>query len=148
MYISSLQVRTRGYGRVCRGSTLTGIHRALNQTTSAGFLFVEKKGGGLRPCIDYHGLNQITLKYPYPLPLVPSALEQLLYSKINLKSVVSIHGETGSECEPYVRPPPSIGQVEQCSQEIGCYLRSCCTDKQGDWAKFMPWVKHYSVHYS
>ncbi len=32
---------------------------------------------GLRPCIDYRGLNDITIKFRYPLPLVPAALEQL-----------------------------------------------------------------------
>ncbi|KAK3511972.1 hypothetical protein QTP70_027661 [Hemibagrus guttatus] len=46
-------------------------------TSPAGFFFVGKKDGGLRPCIDYRGLNAITVPYPYPLPLVPAALEQL-----------------------------------------------------------------------
>ncbi|KAK3568850.1 hypothetical protein QTP86_017947 [Hemibagrus guttatus] len=46
----------------------------------AGFFFVGKKDGGLRPCIDYQGLNTITVHYPYPLPLVPAALEQLSFS--------------------------------------------------------------------
>ncbi|KAL0163456.1 hypothetical protein M9458_042852, partial [Cirrhinus mrigala] len=44
---------------------------------SAGFFFVKKKDGSLRPCIDFRALNDITVKYRYPLPLVPSALEQL-----------------------------------------------------------------------
>lgn len=35
---------------------------------SAGFFFVEYKGGGLRPCIDYHGLDLITVKYPSTSP--------------------------------------------------------------------------------
>lgn len=30
-----------------------------------GFFFVEKKDGSLRPCIDYRGLNSITVRYPY-----------------------------------------------------------------------------------
>lgn len=38
---------------------------------------MHKKDGGLRPCIDYRGLNEITVKFKYPLPLVPAALEQL-----------------------------------------------------------------------
>lgn len=46
------------------------IQEALTQqyitpTTSpalAGFFFVEKKDGGLRPCIDYRGLNNILVK--------------------------------------------------------------------------------------
>lgn len=40
----------------------------------AEFFFVVKKEEGFRPCIDYQGLNQISAKYYYPLPLVPSAL--------------------------------------------------------------------------
>lgn len=44
---------------------------------STGFFFVEKKGGGLWQYIDYRCLNKIIVKYPYPHPLVPSALEQL-----------------------------------------------------------------------
>lgn len=35
------------------------------------------KGGGLRLCFDYRGINNITVKYLYPLPLFPAALEQL-----------------------------------------------------------------------
>lgn len=52
---------------------------------SAEFFFVEKKGCSLCPCIDYHGLNQITMKYPYPLPLVPTALKQLRNARIFTK---------------------------------------------------------------
>ncbi|KAK3516007.1 hypothetical protein QTP70_000893 [Hemibagrus guttatus] len=44
---------------------------------AAGFFFVGEKDRGLRPCIDYRGLNAITIRYPYPFPLVPVALEQL-----------------------------------------------------------------------
>ncbi|KAI2645459.1 Retrotransposon-derived protein PEG10 [Labeo rohita] len=61
---------------------------------SAGFFFVKKKDGGLRPCIDYRGLNEVTVKYRYPLPLVPSALEQLrsakLFTKLNLRSAYNL----------------------------------------------------------
>ncbi|KAG1933749.1 hypothetical protein F2P79_020467 [Pimephales promelas] len=48
---------------------------------SAGFFFVKKKDGGLRPCIDYRSLNEITVKFRYPLPLAPAALEQLRFAK-------------------------------------------------------------------
>uniref|UniRef100_A0A8K9XLT0 Gypsy retrotransposon integrase-like protein 1 n=2 Tax=Oncorhynchus mykiss TaxID=8022 RepID=A0A8K9XLT0_ONCMY len=43
----------------------------------AGFFFVKKKDGSLRPCIDYRGLNDITVKNRYPLPLMSSAFEIL-----------------------------------------------------------------------
>lgn len=49
--------------------------------SSVRFFFVEKKGGGLRPCIDYRGLNGITVKYSYPLPLVPSCFRTALLSQ-------------------------------------------------------------------
>ncbi|KAI2661080.1 Transposon Tf2-6 polyprotein [Labeo rohita] len=61
---------------------------------SAGFFFAKKKDGGLRPCIDYRGLNEVTIKYRYPLPLVPSALEQLrsakLFTKLDLRSAYNL----------------------------------------------------------
>ncbi|KAL0185666.1 hypothetical protein M9458_017336, partial [Cirrhinus mrigala] len=61
---------------------------------SAGFFFVKKKDRGLRPCIDYRGLNEVTVKYRYPLPLVPSALEQLrsarIFTKLDLRSAYNL----------------------------------------------------------
>lgn len=61
------------------------VHGALKQgyimpstsPASAGFFFVEKKDGELKLCIDFWGLNAITVKYLHLLPLVPTALEQL-----------------------------------------------------------------------
>ncbi|KAK3517701.1 hypothetical protein QTP70_015679 [Hemibagrus guttatus] len=52
-----------------------GHIRPSTSPAAAGFFFVGKKDGGLRPCIDYRGLNAVTVRYPYPLPLVPAALE-------------------------------------------------------------------------
>ncbi len=49
---------------------------------TAGIFFVEKKDGRLSPCIEYQGLNNVTVKYRYPLPLVPSALEQLREARV------------------------------------------------------------------
>ncbi|KAL0199986.1 hypothetical protein M9458_003173, partial [Cirrhinus mrigala] len=61
---------------------------------SAGFFFVKKKDGTLRPCIDYRALNEITIKYRYPLPLVPTALEQLrsarIFSKLDLRCAYNL----------------------------------------------------------
>ncbi|KAK3537485.1 hypothetical protein QTP70_012115 [Hemibagrus guttatus] len=61
---------------------------------AASFFFVGKKDGGLWPCIDYWGLNAITVPYPYPLPLVPAALEQLrgvrIFTKLDLRSAYNL----------------------------------------------------------
>ncbi|KAL0149344.1 hypothetical protein M9458_055382, partial [Cirrhinus mrigala] len=48
----------------------------------AGFFFVAKKDGSLRPCIYYRGLNDITIKNRNPLPLMLSAFEILQGAKI------------------------------------------------------------------
>ncbi len=72
----------------------SGFIRASTSAAGAGFFFVEKKDGGLRPCIDYRGLNNVTVKFRYPLPLVPSALEQLreatIYTKLDLRSAYNL----------------------------------------------------------
>ncbi|KAK3506699.1 hypothetical protein QTP70_015709 [Hemibagrus guttatus] len=48
---------------------------------STGFFFVKKKDGSLCPCIDYHGLNTITQKDRYPLPLINWAFDCLQQTK-------------------------------------------------------------------
>ena len=51
---------------------------------------MEKMAKTLRPCIDYRGLNDITVKNRYPLPLLSSAFEPLqgatIFSKLDLRN--------------------------------------------------------------
>uniref|UniRef100_A0A3B4X4G4 Ty3 transposon capsid-like protein domain-containing protein n=1 Tax=Seriola lalandi dorsalis TaxID=1841481 RepID=A0A3B4X4G4_SERLL len=58
-------------------SLVAGIIRPSSSPAGAGFFFVEKKDKSLRPCIDYRGLNDITIKNRYPLPLISTAFELL-----------------------------------------------------------------------
>ncbi len=55
---------------------------------------MKKKDGGLRPCIDYRSLNDLTVKFRYPLPLVPAALEQLrtakYFTKLDLRNAYNL----------------------------------------------------------
>ena len=53
-------------------------------------LFVKKKSGDLRMCIDFRALNNITIKNKYPLPRVDDLLDQLstarYFTKLDLTS--------------------------------------------------------------
>ncbi|KAK3575165.1 hypothetical protein QTP86_020927, partial [Hemibagrus guttatus] len=72
----------------------SGFIRPSTSPAAAGFFFVEKKDGGLRPSIDYRGLNNFTVKFRYRLPLVPAALEQLreakIYTKLDLRNAYNL----------------------------------------------------------
>nr|XP_033946356.1 uncharacterized protein LOC117452042 [Pseudochaenichthys georgianus] len=72
------------------GSLKTGLIRPSSSPAGAGFFFVEKKDGSLRPCIDYSPLNDITIKNRYPLPLMTSTFELLkgarVFSKLDLRN--------------------------------------------------------------
>ena len=55
----------------------------------ASVLFMKKKDGSLRLCIDYRKLNRVTIRGQYPLPRIDELFDQLqgsrVYSKIDLK---------------------------------------------------------------
>lgn len=54
-----------------------GFIRVSNSSAAAPVLFVKKPGGGLRFCVDYRGLNKITRKDRYPLPLIYETLRNI-----------------------------------------------------------------------
>ena len=54
-----------------------GYIRSSVSPWGAPVLFVKKKDGTLRLCIDYRKLNQVTVKNKYPLPRVEDQFDQL-----------------------------------------------------------------------
>ncbi|KAJ9511114.1 hypothetical protein QJQ45_013190 [Haematococcus lacustris] len=67
-----------------------GYIRPSTSPFGSAVLFVRKKDGSLRLCVDYRALNQLTIKNRYPLPRIDDLLDQLagarVFSKIDLKS--------------------------------------------------------------
>nr|GEZ46775.1 putative reverse transcriptase domain-containing protein [Tanacetum cinerariifolium] len=82
-----------------------GFVRPSSSPWGAPVLFVKKKDGPFKMCIDYRELNKLTVKNRYPLPRIDDLFDQLqgssVYSKIDLRSghaiwtdkrTCSIHG--------------------------------------------------------
>ena len=67
-----------------------GFIRPITFPWGAPVLFVKKKDGTLRLCIDYRELNNVTIKNKYPLPRIDDLFDQLqgaqYFSKIDLRS--------------------------------------------------------------
>ncbi|GKE24636.1 putative reverse transcriptase domain-containing protein, partial [Tanacetum coccineum] len=67
-----------------------GFIRLSSSPWGAPMLFVKKKNGSFKTCIDYHELKNLTIKNRYPLPRIDDLFDQLqgssMYSKIDLRS--------------------------------------------------------------
>ena len=72
----------------------SGFIRPSNSPCGAPVLFVKKKDGSLRLCVDYRGLNKITRKDRYPLPLISDLLDAprkaRIYTKIDLRHAYNL----------------------------------------------------------
>ncbi|GJY11701.1 putative reverse transcriptase domain-containing protein [Tanacetum coccineum] len=91
-----------------------GFIRPNSSPWGASVLFVKKKDGSFRMCIDYQELNKLTVKNRYPLLRIDHLFDQLqrssVYSKVDLRSVMSF-GSTNAPavfmdlmnqvCKPY-----------------------------------------------
>jgi hypothetical protein len=85
---------------------LQALHDYLTENLAKGFvqhskspvgasiLFVKKKDGSLRLCVDYRGLNKITKKIRYPLPLISGLLDRLrtrkIFTKLDLRGASNL----------------------------------------------------------
>ena len=71
-----------------------GFIRPSSSPAGAPILFVKKSDGSLRLCVDYRGLNRITRKNRYPLPLIQESLDRLKeaswFTKIDLRAAYNL----------------------------------------------------------
>jgi hypothetical protein len=67
-----------------------GFIHPSSSTWGAPMLFVEKKDGMQRMCVDYRSLNEVIIKNKYPLPRIEDLFDQMkgarVFSKIDLRS--------------------------------------------------------------
>nr|GEU72903.1 hypothetical protein [Tanacetum cinerariifolium] len=67
-----------------------GFIQPSSSPWGASVLFIKKKDGSFRMCIDYRELNKLTIKNRYPLPRIDDLFDQLqgsqYFSKIDLRS--------------------------------------------------------------
>ena len=68
----------------------SGLRSPLQQLQSRFGLFVTLPVGKLRLVVDYRGLNKVTVKNRFPLPLIPEMLDRLhlakVFTKIDLRN--------------------------------------------------------------
>jgi hypothetical protein len=68
----------------------SGFIRPSSSPWGAPVLFIKKKDGSMRMCVDYRALNEVTIKNKYPLPRIDDLFDQLkgakYFSKIDLRS--------------------------------------------------------------
>ncbi|SYW73957.1 uncharacterized protein UHO2_00822 [Ustilago hordei] len=71
-----------------------GFIRPSKSLAQSPVLFVPKKDGGLRLCVDYRGLNEITVKNRAPQPLIEEQLFLLrkarIYTKLDLRAAYNL----------------------------------------------------------
>jgi len=86
-----------------------GFVRPSNSSHGAPILFVKKKDGSLRLCVDFRGLNKISKKDRYPLPLISDLLDSpgkaRIYTKIDLRHAYHlVRIREGDEWKPPSEP--------------------------------------------
>ena len=100
-----------------------GLIRPSSSPWGCGVLFVKKKDGTDRLCVDYRPLNKKTIKNKYPLPNINELFEQLkgaqVFSKLDLRWVI-IRFESMSK----IFPRRLSGQALVHMNTLSCLLAS------------------------
>ena len=114
-----------------------GFIRPSSSPAASPILFVKKKNGSLRICVDYRGLNAITKRNTYPLPLVNDLFNVTrgsgIFTKLDLKSAFNLlRIAPGDEWKTAFRT--NEGLFEYLVMPFGL------TNAPAAWQSFMQWV--------
>jgi hypothetical protein len=78
-----------------------GFIRPISSAWGAPTIFIPKKDGTQRLCVDYHALNEVTIKNKYPLPRIDDLFDQLhgacVFFNVDLRS--GYHQLKVQECD-------------------------------------------------
>ncbi|GKA89915.1 putative reverse transcriptase domain-containing protein [Tanacetum coccineum] len=95
-----------------------GFIRPSHSPWGARVLFVKKKDGAMRMCIDYKELNKLTIKNRYPLPRIDDLFDQLQEEQheVHLKTILDLLKKEKlyakfSKCEFWLKEVQFLGHV-------------------------------------
>ena len=109
-------------------------------------MFIKKKDGSLRLCVDYRALNELTKKDRYPLPLIGEALDRLhtakYFTKLDIKEAYhNVRIKKGDEWKTtftskygtyeYLEMPLELCNAPATFQRwikrtLQCFIDRCC----------------------
>ena len=104
-----------------RDGLANGFIRHSKSAAAAPVMFVKRPDGKLRLVVDYRGLNKITVKRRYPLPLIPEMLDRLhrakLFTKIDLRNAYhQVRVKEGDEWKTAFRCREGQFEYQVCPQ--------------------------------
>ena len=98
-----------------------GFIRPSKSPAAAPVMFVKRPDGKLRLVVDYRGLNKVTVKNRYPLPLIPEMLDRLhrakVFTKIDLRNAYhQVRVQAGDEWKTAFRCREGHFEFQVCPQ--------------------------------
>ena len=98
-----------------------GFIRPSKSPAAAPVMFVKRPDGKLRLVVDYRGLNKVTVKNRFPLPLIPEMLDRLhlakVFTKIDLRNAYhQVRVKAGDEWKTAFRCREGLYEYTVCPQ--------------------------------